>query len=94
MDLRVWWPQSTAPETHGRAGNEKTLAVLVVALGLLGFYSTSEAVTVFDAILTVDREVPTGVWDNAEGNNTTRAAQLGNFFSCSDRGVSRQQREG
>jgi len=78
----------------GGQAMKKTLAVLVVALGLLGFYPTSEAVTVFDAIMTVDREVPTGIWDSAEGTNTTRAAQLGNFFSCSDRGVSRQQREG
>ena len=73
---------------------KKTLAVLVVALGLLGFYPTSEAVTVFGAIMTVDREVPTGVWDSAEGNNTTRAAELGNLFSYSDRGISHQTEEG
>jgi len=73
---------------------KKTLAVLVVAPGLLGIYPTSEAGTVFHAIMTVDREVPTGVWNSAEGNNTTRAAQLGNFFSYSDRGLSHQQREG
>jgi len=42
MDLRVWWPQSTATETHGRAGDAEELAVLVVALGLLGFYATSD----------------------------------------------------
>src|SRR5262245_23189176 len=23
MDLKVWWPQSTATETHGRAGDEE-----------------------------------------------------------------------
>src|SRR5215813_2184282 len=42
IDLRVWWPQSTATETHGRAGDAEELAVLVVALGLLGFYATSD----------------------------------------------------
>jgi len=41
MDLRVWWPQSTATETHGRQAMNKTLAVVVVALGLLGFYATA-----------------------------------------------------
>jgi len=88
---------------------EKTLAVFVVALGLLGFYATSAAVTVFHAVMTFNREVPTvppfvsssqglihvtGVWDSAEGNNTTRPAEVGNLFSCSDRGMSDQQREG
>ena len=37
----------------------KTLAVVVVALGLLGFYATSEAVTVLHTIMTFNREVPT-----------------------------------
>lgn len=87
---------------------KKTLAVLVVALGLLKFYPTGPVVTVFHAIK-FDREVPTlpafvsssqglihvtGVWDCAEGNHTTRAEELGNLFSCGDRGMSHQPREG
>jgi len=43
----------------GGQAMRKTLAVLVVALGLLGFYATSAAVTMFPAIMTFDREVPT-----------------------------------
>jgi len=43
----------------GGQAMKKTLAVLVVALGLLGFDPTSAAVTVVHTIMTFDREVPT-----------------------------------
>jgi hypothetical protein len=48
MDLRVWWPHRVPrPKPMGGQAMRKTLAVLVVALGLVGFYPTTAAVTVF-----------------------------------------------